>query len=295
MITQNAELFKKAPSWLYKTAAQLYIDKEFPRHLFVETTASCNLLCDYCPREKVKNHMDFNLFRSIIDEATHYGPRSFSLHLFGEPLLYPHVWESINYIKKKNKRHTILLTSNGTLFERFADPLFSSRVDKVIWSWRPEAKFSPEFKERLKRWGKLSVRLIKEVVPKEEMEYWSKWPSVEIRSLHNYGGNIDVKNWISPVVKTDTKSQDKRWPCYHLFYAPAVAWNGNILICCSDPHQKEIMGKFPKTRISEAWKNMDKVRKAHLEGKYEGICANCDVWKSYPNAFFGHEYLWSPQ
>ena len=86
--------------------------------------------------------MDFGLFRSIIDEATHYGPRSFSLHLFGEPLLYPRIWDSIDYIKKKNKHHTVLLTSNGTLFERYITELTSSRVDKVIWSWRPEAKFS---------------------------------------------------------------------------------------------------------------------------------------------------------
>lgn len=224
--------------------------------------------------------MDFGMFRDIVDEATHYGPRSFSLHLFGEPLLYPKIWESIEYIKKKNKSHTILLTSNGTLFERFADQLFKSRVDKVIWSWRPEAKFSEKFKERLREWGRLSVRLIKETVPKEAFEEWSKWPKVEVRSLHNYGGEISLESFgVKPTI-------GDRHPCYHLWFAPAVSWNGKLLICCSDPHQKEIIGTFPKTSIAEAWKKMDGVRKAHLEGKYEGICKDCDVWKTYPDIFY---------
>lgn len=287
MVTEYASLLKKLPSPIYKAAAQMWIDKEFPRHLFIETTAACNLTCEYCPREKVKSHMDFNLFKSIIDEATNYGPRSFSLHLFGEPLLYPKVWESIRYIKEKNKRHTVLLTSNGTLFEKFADDLMSSPVDKVIWSWRPESKFSEKLKERLRKWGKLTVRLIKEVVPKEEMKYWEKWPNVEIRGIHNYGGSIDTTNWISHVATKDTVV--KRWACYHIFLAPAVNWEGKFLLCCADPKVKEVFGDINKETINESWQRVEKVRKSQLRGEYEGICKNCDVWKSYPDIFFGFQ------
>jgi len=280
VITKHAELLKKAPPLLYKTAAQLWIDKEFPRHLFIETTAACNLGCEYCPREKIKNHMDYGLFTKIVDEASTHGPRSFSLHLFGEPLLYPKIIEAIKYIKDKNSRHVVLLTTNGTLLHRFIDDLIAVQVDKVIWSWRPEAKFSASLKEKMRRWGRLTVRIIKETVPKEEQRYWGAWPNVERRSLHNYGGNVDTASFGAESMA------GKRYPCYHLWYAPAVAWNGNILICCSDPHQKEIIGTFPGMSISSAWKRMDGIRKAHMEGKYEGICKECDVWKNYPDIFF---------
>src|SRR3990167_250292 len=116
MIEKYAYQIKKyAPSILYKFSAQMYIDKKFPRHIFLETTSACNLKCEYCPREQITKHMDFLLFQMVIDEASTYGARSFSLHLFGEPLLYPRILDAIDYIKRKNKRHTVLLTTNGTL------------------------------------------------------------------------------------------------------------------------------------------------------------------------------------
>lgn len=279
--TTHAELLKKLPPWMYKTLAQTYIDKTFPRHIFIELTASCNLRCDYCPRERVNNHMDWNLFRRIIDESSCYGARSFSLHLFGEPMLYPKIWDAIRYIKEKNRRHTILLTSNGTMFERFIDEIEQCDVDKLIWSWRPEAKFSEETKERLRKWGKLTVRLIKEAVPETEMRNWGNWPNVEIRSLHNYGGEISLERF-----GAESASGGIRHPCYHLWLAPAVAWNGKFLMCCADSHQKEVFGDINTETIAESWKRLEGVRQAHLKGSYEGICKECDVWKQYPDLFF---------
>lgn len=277
MITENAQLIKRLPTWLYKFGSQLFIDKKWPRHLFIETTAACNLACGYCPREKVKSHMDWEIFKRIIDEASAYGPRSFSLHLFGEPLLYPHIVEATRYIKKRNRRNTILLTTNGTLLGRFIDDL--KEVDKIIWSWRPEAKFSDITKAKLKRHRGFTVRLIKEVVPEEDYKEYARWPNVEVRKLHNYGGNIELK-------PSNVQSTETRWPCYHLWLAPAVAWNGNFLICCADPHQKEVVGKFPDQTISDLWTKMDGIRNAHLAGKYTGICEKCDVWKTYPDIFY---------
>lgn len=279
--TTHAEILKRLPSWAYKLAGQMYIDHSFPRHIFIETTASCNLSCSYCPREKVNKHMEWSLFKRIVDEARDYGPRSFSLHLFGEPLLYPKIWEAIEYIKTANKKNTILLTSNGTMFERFIGDIERSRVDKLIWSWRPEAKFSEETKERLRKWGKLTVRVIREVVPEEAQKEWENWPNLEVRGLHNYGGEISLEKFGVKDVSVGT-----RHGCYHLWLAPAVAWNGKFLMCCSDPHQREVFGDINTETIAESWKRVEVVRQAHLKGRYEGICKNCDVYKSYPDLFF---------
>jgi len=283
MITQNAQLLKSFPSWMYKIGAQLYVDKQFPRHIFIETTASCNLSCDYCPREKIKDHMDYELFRRIIDEAKTYGPRSFSLHLFGEPLLYPRIWEAVRYIKSANKNNTVLLTSNGTMFNRYVNEITESDVDKLIWSWRPEAKFTETTKERLRRWGRMTVRMIDTQIPKEEEEYWESWPSVEKRELHNYGGQVDLSRFgVNSTAGT-------RYPCYHLWLAPAVSWDGNFLMCCADPHQKEVFGDINKESVNTAWQRLNGVRKAHMEGTFQGICSSCDVWKNYPDIWFNFQ------
>lgn len=292
MITKYASLIKKhAPSWLYKLGAQAWIDYTFPRHLFIETTASCNLSCSYCPREKINKHMDWWTFTNIIDEASKYGTRSFSLHLFGEPLLYPKIFDAIRYIKTANRIHTVLLTTNGTLIERNGnlDKLISSGVDQVLWSWRPEAKFSEETKERLRQWGKFRVRFINEVVPDSEREAWQDWPNKEERPLHNYGGNVDLNQFQSKEIHQQEKSGDLiRWPCYHLWLAPAVAWNGNFLLCCADPHQQEILGNVKEIPIASLWQSqkLRDIREGQLAGQYGGICKGCDVWKSYPDIWF---------
>ena len=291
-VTTQAQWLKKLPPWLYKLGAQAWIDTTYPRHLFIEVTATCNLTCSYCPRERRREDMDFGLFKAIIDEATKFGPRSFSLHLFGEPLLYPRLFEAVAYIKRSNRLHTVLLTTNGTHLNGAVDEVCSSGIDQVLWSWRPEATFTPETKEKLRRWGKFRVRFIEEVTPKEAYEEWADWPNVEGRKLHNYGGNIDPTS-ITSTSTTVSGSFVKdvstgRWPCYHLFLAPAVGWNGNILMCCADPHQKEVLGTFPKQTVAEVWQGerLKAIRDGHLKGEYKGICANCDVWKSYPDIFF---------
>ena len=278
MITDQAQFLKKLPSPLFKLAAQAYVDYKFPRHLFIETTSTCNLSCNYCPREKTKNDMDFGLFMKIVEEASQYGSRSFSLHLFGEPLLYPYWMSAINYIKARNKNHTVLLTTNGTKINENIDVLTRLPIDKCLWSWRKEAKFTEETKSKLRKWKPFTVRYIEGTYPESALE--EKWPRTEKRRMHNYAGQIDNgKQVIS-----------KRFPCYHIFLAPAVAWNGKFLQCCADSHQKEVFGDINKENITDCWQRLNRVRKAHLSGQFTGICANCDTWREYPNLFFGHEF-----
>lgn len=225
--------------------------------------------------------MDFGLFKEIVDECSSYGPRSFSLHLFGEPLLYPHILESISYIKGRNRGHTILLTTNGTLLNRFADRLVESGVDKIIWSWRKN-NFTGHTEEILKKKGK--VRLLIEETPKEEFDKWSKFPDVEIKHLHNYGGNIDVSKWgVADSVLPE------RYPCYHLWLAPAIRWNGEIVECCNIPQSgHEVLGTYGKTTLGDVWRGekLRKLREAHKKGVYPGACKNCSSWTAYPNIFF---------
>lgn len=280
-MTPYAQIAKRLPSWIYKIGAQAFIDRSYPRHLFIETTSNCNLTCSYCPREKISQDMDFELFRQIVDEATRYGPRSFSLHLFGEPLLYPRIFDAIRYIKKCNKNHTVLLTTNGTRLNSCVDDFVSAGIDQAFWTWRTEARFRESTLLKLKKWGKFRVRFIEGITTEEGYKQWEKWGNVEGRRLHNYGGNLDLNKFSSP-----QKNGKKRWPCYHLWLAPAIAWNGNLLICCSDPHQKEVRGHFPEKTVAEMWQELEGIRQSHLAGKYEGICKDCDVWKEVPDLWW---------
>ena len=291
MVTPHAPWLKTLPSAVYKFGAQLWIDREYPRHIFLETTSACNLTCTYCPREARRDHMDFHLFRELVDEATRYGPRSFSLHLFGEPTLYPRWTEAVRYIKGQHRLHQVLLTTNGTTLNAKVDDLLACNPDLVLWSWRPEATFTPETKAKLRRWGKFRVRFIEEVTPKEAYEEWADWPNVEGRRLHNYGGDIDLSRFSMSATPGSVSTSAKiapRHPCYHLWLAPAVAWTGDILLCCADARRQEVLGRFPSVTVAEAWQGarLQAIRESHLRGEYGGICKGCDVWQQYPDLFF---------
>lgn len=281
MITAHTDIVKILPDFLYKILAQQWIDYEYPRHIFIETTANCNLTCSYCPRENIKDSMDYELFKEIINEASNYGPRSFSLHLFGEPLLYPRILEAIKYIKEKNSRNTVLLTTNGTLLNKFAKELEKTSVDRIIWSYRNN-KFNEDSLRLLRKRG--LIRILIEETPKEEFEKWSRFPRVEIKHLHNYGGNIDTKTW---GIKDDGLST--RWPCYHLWLAPAIRWNGAITICCNSPHQEpteKIYGTGHTVHDFWTGRHLASIREQHMKGKYEGICKGCNSFQAYKDIWF---------
>jgi MoaA/NifB/PqqE/SkfB family radical SAM enzyme len=279
-LTKFTDIARKLPSPIYKLASQAWIDKEFPRHIFIETTAACQLSCDFCPREKRNEHMDFNLFKEIVDECSKYGVRSFSVHLFGEPLLYPKIEEAIGYIKKSNRRHTILFTTNGILLNKFSKRLLALGVDRIIWSWRKN-NFNDETINVLKKIG--LIRFLLEETPEGEIEKWEGFRK-EVKHLHNYAGAIDTTQW-----GLNEESNSERYPCYHLWLAPAIRWNGDITICCNDPTGRETIGSYRSgDTISNVWcnGNLNNIRRGHLKGEYKGLCATCNVWKTYPDMFF---------
>lgn len=227
--------------------------------------------------------MDYEMFKEIVNECSKYGARSFSLHLFGEPLLYPNIIEAISYIKSKNRRNTVLLTTNGTLLNKFVKRIIDVGTDRIVWSYRKN-NFNGESLAALKKIG--LIRLLIEETPKEEFEKWSKFPRVEIKHLHNYGGQIDTTRW-----GLTTFDRTTRFPCYHLWLAPAIRWNGDITICCNDPYGKEVITNYKEANLATVWQSssMMQIREGHLKGEYKGLCKNCNVWKTYPDMFFGFQ------
>ncbi len=294
----------------FKFFAQRLIDFDFPTHIFIETTSICNLKCKMCPRNLSQiSHgvMDFGLFKKIIDEAKQYDKKTFSLHLFGEPLLDPKFAERAEYIKKANPKNSIILTTNGTLLTDNIAKELTKYVDKLavsIHSPNPSTyekitgvnqletvekniKGLIELKKETK--SKIPVIYLRVIRVKENAEEinefrrkWNRFPvKIEIRDEHNYGGKI---------VQHHFKKTPERYPCYHLWLAPGINWDGEVVICCDDVDRKTVLGNVKNTSLHEIWAGeaLKKYRQYHLNGEYEKIpiCKNCDVWDIYPDIFF---------
>lgn len=299
----------------YKWGSQVLIDYKYPTHIFVETTRACNLKCQSCPRDlgdaKIGN-MRFELFKKIIDEATSFGQRNFCLHIFGEPLLHPQIVEMARYIKTSNASHSMLLTTNGYfLDEEKAKGLMEVGVDKIVvssFSLKKDrldsltgdsnieevvknVRSAVALKERLGGKTKIFIRFLMCKESQDELKDFRALAedigiSLEVRKTHNYSGIIE-DNF------TSTFTMGNRYPCYHLWFSPAISWDGKVLLCCNDWNYFEVLGDINNQTLASIWQGdrIKQLREFQLKGDYNKIslCEKCNVWTLYPDIFFNFQ------
>jgi len=282
--------------FLFKVGSQALIDHNFPIHLYLELAFTCNYNCPMCPRTEAKRQPFFplKLAEDIIYEASQYGPTSYSLHMFGEPLLHPQ-WDKIIETIKAYPGNVVLLTTNGSLMDKkCSQKLIDLGVDKIfvsIHSLVPGIYYKytgggdinkvldnlKAFKSINQNHTKLYVRLFS-----NEPIRGLDGIDVEVTNYHNYGGF--KKEW------TALKKERKRYPCFHPWYTLAINTEGDVSVCCSDLKCDLFVGSAHKETIKEMWQGewVNLVRNCHKNNEHEyTICKDCDQWQYRSNTFFG--------
>jgi radical SAM protein with 4Fe4S-binding SPASM domain len=131
----------------------------WPIHLMVEPSSCCNLSCTLCPvtagLNRPQGHMEFQVFKKLLDEVGEY---IFTLLLWdwGEPFLNPAVYDMIAYAGQKGIK--TISSSNGQLFARqdTVDKLIRSGLDMLIFAIDG---ITQETYERYRQGGKLELAL----------------------------------------------------------------------------------------------------------------------------------------
>ena len=101
-----------------------------PEIFQVETTTRCNLRCPLCSTHHLRRgyrDSDLRMIREI--QGNNPRLRYMCLHLMGEPLLSPALFEIIRFLKSKGV-YTYFAT-NGMLLEKKVDEILSSGLDKI--------------------------------------------------------------------------------------------------------------------------------------------------------------------
>ena len=111
--------------------------KSYPRFIDLALTDNCNLKCIMCVRTTDKtielNELNFEQVKNIIDKVSEYATTIQLAGGLGEPLLYRHIFDAIEYSKEKGLE--VLLTSNGTLLNtKNIDRLINSGLDYLSLS-----------------------------------------------------------------------------------------------------------------------------------------------------------------
>lgn len=298
---------------VYKTGSQFFIDRDFPLHLYLELSRTCNYNCPMCIRRESPSggHFPEELAEKIIREAARKGPTSYSLHLFGEPLANPRWDRIVKMIRNARQSNTVLLTTNGffmnegcckRLIELGVDCIFVSMhsidaeryrkntgggdVSLVLNNIRTFARMAgPRCKT------KLFVRLFygpgEPPVDESQLEELrALGVFFEIRGYHNYAGCRN--EW------TTFKRTVEHWPCFHPWFTLGVTVDGKVTICCTDGRLELELGNAFSQSIEEIWKSevVKSIRREHLANLFERwkTCNICDTWRFHPDIFFKFQY-----
>ena len=95
--------------------------KKLPKTINIELTNMCNLRCPVCPTHfamtRERGFMDFELFKSIIDEFKNVNLKPGIIMIFaGEPLLHKNVDKFVEYAAKNG--HSTFISTNATLLSK---------------------------------------------------------------------------------------------------------------------------------------------------------------------------------
>ena len=275
----------------------------FPVVLQIEITNRCNLECIMCPRQGITRpvgDMDPALFYKIIDEAV--GKVEIAiLHLLGEPMLNPHLYEMIDYCCKAGIR-TVLSTNATLLTEENAWRLRRSKLDVLILSldgFYPEAyeiirrnASYQKTREKIERFLKLPPlnhpHTVIQVIRMKETEgelrnflnFWKNYPvQALIKPFTRWKGDIASINELdnhsnnSQIDGLRDKVCDRAWQWLTVYQ------DGTVVPCCRDYDGAYPVGNLKKASVNEVWNGelMVRFREQHLQGREQvTICHSCD-------------------
>ena len=255
-----------------------------PSILYLEVTNKCNANCIFCGRSdthKPLMHMDFDLFKSIVDAA----PYTTQVHTqgFGEPLLYPHLVEAIQYCKDRKKR-VVFYTNASLLDEKMTIDLLETKVDQIRFSvdeitaelyeplrrglvWKEVLENIENFQHQ-KKVGKYKTETVARITETKEnaerMYYITKfWANradlVVVKSEVDIPSFAD--NLLEPFVTFDGMID-----CPNPYEQLAVRSNGDVVLCCSDWFHN-----YPIANIAEGPVTQERLLRIFNSNRYNAL------------------------
>lgn len=285
----------------------------FPTMIHLEVTNYCNANCYFCPHQVLRRkfgYMDLTLFQKAVDEIGQYGVQTLNLHLLGEPLLHPEIFDMVAYAKTKERIQQVSFSTNGSLLnESRIDKLINSGLDSIVISMDGATAATYEHAR-----GKLNFNavvnnlkhLIEAVTHSESQRPFITIQAIqtpeiekEMGTFHEFWGPlIEGKPFIVLTAKRydwwgDFKSDDVhseahwgtpgpwyvRMPCRMLEYQLNMFWTGKTIPCCLDANGELNIGNFPEQSLMEIWQGepLKQLRRQFRKGLQQHIspCRDC--------------------
>jgi molybdenum cofactor biosynthesis enzyme MoaA len=277
-----------------------------PDHIQIQTITGCNAKCIFCPNGKTRRNipggrrMDWDLYRSVVDQSTAFGIRRYSLYLMNEPMLDRELPQRVAYVSARIKKpQYVKVTSHGGLLtERMARGLLDSGLDKLkisVQSLNPATyhdimglELSKTLRNidrllALKQQGGYKLPRL-EIVMVDSIQTHNEIPAIK-----RYWQQRDIKLYIEPVENRadqqnirdsaigDRKLRAFSW-CRRLMEQIYVLYDGRMVQCCADWEQRSVMGDLTRESLEDIWRGerYSDYRRRFTAGDVKGmICACC--------------------
>ncbi len=273
-----------------------------------EPTSHCNYSCLFCPTGKKEGRSRGfgkpELFDRVVREL---GPTAYlmTMHGWGEPLMHGKLPEMIATAKRE--RICTVVTTNGSLLdEDVARELIRSGLDCLVFSIDGITERSYRAYRRNGKYGKVLQNLKDFIALRNAMK--SRTPFVEWQFLvfrHNEHELRDARKaardaGADSIVFLPAYTEDERFDatlpgfrlpkasplpkpaaCKHLWTTLTFHWNGAVVPCCYDYHEKVPYGDLLRDDLESLWNNVffqdsrNLVRTGILNGSAGIYCEQC--------------------
>ncbi|NVL89477.1 MAG: radical SAM protein [Desulfobacterales bacterium] len=303
------------------------------KDIVFELTLRCNLSCAMCSRQFLKNKpsdLDFaSLERVLSDLKTFYSSNqiNFSFGGYGEPLLYPHLFEAIETVKTTFPHSNLTITTNGHLLtsslidklmvspldyvrvslnatcaEEYLRLMNSDRFDMVVSNIERFLRKKQSIRSRIK----VGIQILDTTINRQKYpEYKKRWEDlltgddfITYRLMENRGGTIDSVR----LSKGSSPGRIKmRWPCYALWCHIAIDTLGRVFSCCEaytfrDDSSLLQLGLLEESSIVDLInsENLKRMQEMHLRNDYSLLpeCLKCTKPINYPNYWVLNNGVW---
>ncbi len=277
--------------------------QEPPFAVQVELAEGCNLYCDFCGLQGIREQKEKNFkfmtkdtARSLADQIRDLGwnPRiEFAMH--GEPTMNPDYISIVKIFRRRLPKHHLMMTSNGGgllrppgvvqslvdlfdaglnifAFDAYEYVRIKDKVDTALLSMPSNAGFDvhryPDEKEFSphNRYGPKARKFIR----------------VQDISVASAGTHSVLNNHTGCGSKGLKRPMEAR--CAKPFRELAVRWDGNVAICCNDWRGYFKVGNVVTDGLDEVWQHerMNSARRYLMKGDRKSVypCTICDA-KSY--------------
>ena len=285
--------------------------------------APCNHSCIFCPQSVHKpakaRWLDLAILEKVLKEMPEEGVQ-IGLSSYSETVAAPNLLEAVRLMKRIRPNLRIAMASNGTLFdESLMESLMDAGLDHYSFSFDAATRedyaklmqkddFDRAWRNleelvalRARKQSKMVItthimafRGREEAFEKFRAAWEGKVDFIQWRQVGNWGGanwGLDGRMAEAGFVPTYS-APARRHPCFSIFHHFKLQWDGVYYPCVAavPDYRKEFenhcvpsLGHASEISWTQAWENLDAMREAHLQGRWDEYeaCRSCNVWGLY--------------